>query len=435
MCPKDSYHHISTIMTDNNIIKTLRMEMLNTVERNILPFWLNNMQDEEHGGFYGQMRGDGTLIKDADKGGILNGRILWSFAAAYRVLQRPEYLAAAKRARDYIINHFIDSEYGGSYWSVDYLGNAKDTKKQFYAIGFMLYGMSEYVRAAITDLRIPQTEIEETIEISFQLFDTIEVHSLDRINNGYIEAQTREWGEIADMRLSDLDANYPKSQNTHLHIMEPYTNLLRCLNEMETKGMSVDQNRKQQVADALRNIICIFTDRILNPDTHHLDLFFENDWTRGAGWLESYGHDIECSWLMHEAAMVLADKDILKKVEPIVVLVAKASEKGLNSDGSMTHEANLDTGHVDDDRHWWVQAEAVVGFYNIYQYFNDRSALDKALCCWKYIKDNLIDHEHGEWYWSRNAHGEVNTRDDHAGFWKCPYHNSRMCLEIIERTE
>lgn len=433
MCPKGSYQHISTIMTDNNIIKTLRMEMLNTVERNILPFWSNNMQDEEHGGFYGQMRGDGTLIKDADKGGILNGRILWSFAAAYRVLQRPEYLAAAKRARDYIINHFIDSEYGGSYWSVDYLGNAKDTKKQFYAIGFMLYGMSEYVRAAITDLRTPQTEIEETIEISFQLFDTIEVHSLDRINNGYIEAQTREWGEIADMRLSDLDANYPKSQNTHLHIMEPYTNLLRCLNEMETKGMSVDQNRKQQVADALRNIICIFTDRILNPDTHHLDLFFENDWTRGAGWLESYGHDIECSWLMHEAAMVLADKDILKKVEPIVVLVAKASEKGLNSDGSMTHEANLDTGHVDDDRHWWVQAEAVVGFYNIYQHFGDAEALDKALGCWQYIKQNLIDHERGEWFWSRDRNGLLNLKDDHAGFWKCPYHNSRMCLELIER--
>ena len=115
-------------------------------------------------------------------------------------------------------------------------------------------------------------------------------------------------------------------------------------------------------------------------------------------------------------------------------LVAKASEKGLNADGSMTHEANLDTGYVDDDRHWWVQAETVVGFYNIYQHFGDEAALQKALHCWQYIKDNLIDNELGEWYWSRDPQRNINRKDDHAGFWKCPYHNSRMCLEIIERS-
>ena len=421
------------MMNQTTLLSTLRTEMLETVEHNILPFWLNHMQDKKHGGFYGQMRGDGTLVRQADKGGILNARILWSFSAAYRVLRHPDYLAAAKRAKDYIIRHFTDPVYGGTYWSVNYLGEAQDTKKQFYALGFMLYGMSEFVRASLDTPEVTADERDEALTLSFRLFDAIEEHSLDRVNNGYIEAQTRQWGEIADMRLSDLDANYPKSQNTHLHIMEPYTNLLRCLQEMEQQGYTVDADRKTQVAAALKNIIGIFTDRILNPETHHLDLFFENDWTRGAGWLESYGHDIECSWLMHEAALVLGDAEVLKKVEPIVVLVAKASEKGLNADGSMTHEANLDTGHVDDDRHWWVQAEAVVGFYNIYQYFGDASALDKALACWNYIKTQLIDYTHGEWYWSRNAQGEVNTRDDHAGFWKCPYHNSRMCLELIER--
>ena len=421
------------MMNQTTLLSTLRTEMLETVEHNILPFWLNHMQDKEHGGFYGQMRGDGTLERQADKGGILNARILWSFSAAYRVLRHPDYLAAAKRAKDYIIRHFTDPVYGGTYWSVNYLGEVQDTKKQFYALGFMLYGMSEFVRASLDTPEVTADERDEALTLSFRLFDAIEEHSLDRVNNGYIEAQTRQWGEIADMRLSDLDANYPKSQNTHLHIMEPYTNLLRCLQEMEQQGYTVDADRKTQVAAALKNIIGIFTDRILNPETHHLDLFFENDWTRGAGWLESYGHDIECSWLMHEAALVLGDEEVLKKVEPIVVLVAKASEKGLNADGSMTHEANLDTGHVDDDRHWWVQAEAVVGFYNIYQYFGDASALDKALACWNYIKTQLIDYTHGEWYWSRNAQGEVNTRDDHAGFWKCPYHNSRMCLELIER--
>ena len=385
--------------------------MQDVLTGNILPFWIDKMVDHENGGFYGRIDGHGNLHADAEKGGILNARILWTFSAAYRVLGKSEYLEMATRAKDYIIAHFIDREYGGTYWSLDYKGNPKDTKKQFYAIGFMIYGLSEYVRA---------TGDKEALDYAIQLFECIEEHSLDVIYNGYIEACTREWGEIADMRLSDLDANYPKSQNTHLHIIEPYANLYRVWKD-------------ERLEKALRNMINIFTDKILNPETNHLDLFFEKDWTRGAGHLESYGHDIECSWLMHEAALVLGDAEVLKKVEEIVPLVAKASEKGLNPDGSMIHEANLDTGHVDDDLHWWVQAEAVVGFYNIYQHFGDESALDKSLQCWQYIKDNLIDYEGGEWYWSRRPDGTLNLDDDKAGFWKCPYHNGRMCLEIIER--
>ena len=398
---------------NTNKVSTFRKEMQDVLTNNILPFWINNMVDHENGGFYGRIDGHGNLHAEAEKGGILNGRILWTFSAAYRVLGKPEYLEMATRAKDYIIDHFIDREYGGTYWSLDYKGNPKDTKKQFYAIGFMIYGLSEYVRA---------TGDKEALDYAIQLFDCIEEHSLDVIYNGYIEACTREWGEIADMRLSDFDANYPKSQNTHLHIIEPYTNLFRIWKDA-------------RLEKALRNLIDIFTDRILNPETHHLDLFFENDWTRGAGHLESYGHDIECSWLIHEAALVLGDAEVLKKVEPIVQLVAKASEKGLNADGSMVHEANVDTGHVDDDLHWWVQAEAVVGFYNIYQHFADSSALDKSLRCWQYIKDNLIDTKNGEWYWSHHADGTLNLDDDKAGFWKCPYHNGRMCLELIERID
>ena len=396
---------------DKNKLILFKKEMQDVLTGNILPFWIDKMVDHENGGFYGRIDGHGNLHAEAEKGGILNGRILWTFSAAYRVLGKPEYLEMATRAKDYIIAHFIDREYGGTYWSLDYKGNPKDTKKQFYAIGFMIYGLSEYVRA---------TGDKEALDYAIQLFECIEEHSLDVIYNGYIEACTREWGEIADMRLSDLDANYPKSQNTHLHIIEPYANLYRVWKD-------------ERLEKALRNMINIFTDKILNPETNHLDLFFEKDWTRGAGHLESYGHDIECSWLMHEAALVLGDAEVLKKVEEIVPLVAKASEKGLNPDGSMIHEANLDTGHVDDDLHWWVQAEAVVGFYNIYQHFGDESALDKSLQCWQYIKDNLIDYEGGEWYWSRRPDGTLNLDDDKAGFWKCPYHNGRMCLEIIER--
>ena len=403
-------------MTEKETI--LKREVQEVLQKNILPFWLK-MQDMENGGFYGQMKGDGTLVKDANKGGILNARILWSFSAAYRVLGNPEYLQAATRAKDYFVEHFIDPIYGGTYWELDYKGNPIDTKKQFYAIGFAIYGLSEYTRA---------TGDREALNLALSLFNVIEEHSLDQVYNGYIEACTREWGTIADMRLSELDANYPKSQNTHLHIIEPYTNLYRCMKELLDAPEEI-----RHVECALRNLIDIFCDHILNPQTSHLDLFFENDWTRGAGHLESYGHDIECSWLMHEAALVLADEEVLRKVEPIVRRVAKASEKGLNADGSMTHEANLDTGYVDADRHWWVQAEAVVGFYNIYQYFHDEDAMEKTLACWQYIKEKLIDEELGEWFWSRDPEGNINRHDDHAGFWKCPYHNSRMCLELIQR--
>ena len=417
----------------------LRTEMQDVLESNILPFWLNQMQDVENGGFYGRMDGHMQLHPEAEKGAILNARILWSFSAAYRVLGHLVYLEAAKRAYTYFVDHFIDSEYGGIYWSVDYMGQPLDTKKQFYAIGFAIYGLSEYARA---------TGDREALDYALLLYDCIEEHAFDRENNGYMEACTREWGEIADMRLSELDANYPKSQNTHLHILEAYTNLLRCLKDLHAQescdyvpvigsvlpiGITIPMETIVAVEVSLRNLIDIFTDKILNPKTHHLDLFFEMDWTRGAGHLESYGHDIECSWLLHEAALVLGDKKLLTKVEPIVQMIAEASAKGLKPDGAMIHEANLDTGHIDEDLHWWVQTENVVGGLNIYQHFGDEKALQRAVACWEYIKRNLIDYEHGEWFWSRYKDGTRNLEDDHAGFWKCPYHNSRMCLEAIER--
>ena len=421
-------------------VDMMKLEMQDVLENNILPFWLEKMQDNENGGFYGRIDGSGVLHPDAEKGAILNARILWTFSAAYRVLEKEELLEAATRAKDYLVDHFIDPEYGGVYWSVDYKGEPLDTKKQFYAIAFAIYGLSEYARA---------TGDREALEYALDLYDCIEEHAFDDEQNGYIEACTREWGKIGDMRLSELDANYPKSQNTHLHIMEAYANLLRCLKEMRAQeqcdyvpaigsvlpvGISVPPETMVSVEGALRNIIGIFIDKILNPETNHLDLFFDMNWTRGAGHLESYGHDIECSWLLHEAALVLGDENLLEKVENVVQKVAKASEKGLREDGSMIHEANLDTGHVDDDLHWWVQAENVVGWFNVWQHFGDEEAFKKSEKCWHYIKENLVDYDNGEWYWSRHPDGTLNTVDDKAGFWKCPYHNSRMCLEIIERT-
>jgi len=416
-----------------NKLKTLREEVRNVLIQNILPFWIDNMQDVERGGWYGRMTGRGELVPDAPRGAVLYARLLWTFSAAYRVLagarseqaEREDYQFlrdAATMTKDYILAHFVDEEYGGTYWSVTADGTPLDTKKQFYAQGFMLYGFAEYARA---------TGDGEALKMAQQLFDVIEQHAWDGEHGGYIEACTRDWQPIEDMRLSAKDENYPKSQNTHLHIIEPYANLLRG---WPTPSPSPREGDSSPLAGAVARLIELFCTRILNPTTHHLDLFFDMDWRRMSR-TESYGHDIECSWLLHEAALALGDADIINKVEPIVRAVAKASEKGLQADGSLIYEGEPDGSHFDRDRHWWVQAEAVVGFFNIYQHFGDEAALDKALRVWEYIKEHLIDREHGEWYWSVREDGSVNLDDDHAGFWKCPYHNSRMCLELIERID
>lgn len=391
-------------------ISTLKQEMQEVLTNNILPYWINRMVDEQYGGFYGRITGTEELMPQTEKGAILNARILWTYAAAYRLLKRPEYLAMATRAKEYITNRFLDKDYGGIYWSLNHKGEPLETKKQIYAIGFAIYGLSEYHRA---------TGDKEALETAIRLFEDIEKHSFDPVKNGYCEALTRDWKEIADMRLSEKDANERKTMNTHLHILEPYTNLYRIWK---------DERLRQQ----LRNLIMLFTDKILDRETCHLQLFFDDDWNSKYR-IFSYGHDIEASWLIHEAALVLGEADLIAKVEPVVKRIAAAASEGLTSEGGMIYEKNLDTGHSDADRHWWVQAETVVGYINLYQYFDDKDALQKASNCWEFVKTHLIDKEHGEWYWSIRADGTVNREEDKAGFWKCPYHNGRMCMEVLER--
>ena len=384
----------------------LKLSARQLLEDNILSFWMNEMQDPEQGGFYGQMDGLGHIHAQADKGAILNARILWTFSAAYRVLGEEKYLTVATRARDYFLSHFIDREYGGVYWSLDFKGNPKDTRKQFYALGFAIYGLSEYARA---------TGDRTSLEEALALFDCIERHAFDPVYNGYVEATTRDWQPIADMRLSDKDQNYPKSQNTHLHIIEPYTNLLRC-SVCRDVATSVAPSVAPSVAtltSRIKNLITLFITRIMNPRTHHLDLFFDNDWTCRSEGQVSCGHDIEFSWLLNEAALALDDPLVLDRIEPVVLQLSEIVDK-------------VDTV-------WWEQAEAVVGFLNIYQQFGDEEAYKKAVAHYQYILDHLVDWDNGEWYWSILPDGSPNLSDDKAGFWKCPYHNGRMCLEIIER--
>ena len=419
-------------MEYNNKITTLRTEVEHELTTGILSFWMEKMTDNVQGGFYGRIDGDDKLHAEAPKGAILNARILWTFSAAYRLLRKPEYLETATRAKRYIIDRFYDNGFGGVYWSLTADGEPLDDKKQIYAQGFAIYGLSEYARA---------TGDREALDYAVKLFETVEKYSFDRDRNGYIEAFTRDWKPIEDMRLSDKDENTSKTMNTHLHILEPYANLYRVW-------------KNERLERQLRNMLDLFTGKILNKKTYHLDLFFDNSW-RTDGNIISYGHDIEASWLIHEAALVLGDEALLKRIEPVIVNIARAADEGLNPDGSMIYEAAppiLPIGEelaeggqrqslpskgrlegLDRELHWWVQAENVVGHVNLYQHFGDETALDIAMKCWQFIKDKIIDHANGEWHWSLMPDGTVNRRDDKAGFWKCPYHNGRMCMEIIER--
>lgn len=388
-------------------LNRFKRELIDELEGNILSFWAERTVDIDRGGFYGRIGGDNTLYPDSPKGVVMHARILWTFSAAYRLTQKPKYLGIATYAKRFLIDHFYDQEYGGVYWSVDAEGNPLETKKQFYALGFAIYGLSEYHRA---------TDDAEALEYAIKLFNSIEEHSFDSVNDGYIEAKNRQWGEIEDMRLSEKDDNYSKTMNTHLHIIEAYTNLYRVWKSEKLKEQTI-------------NLLEIFLEKIM-VDNNHLGLFFDDQWREQSRGHYSFGHDIEASWLLLEAALEIGDSNLIERVKHNTELIAEASMEGYHSDGSMFYEVAPD-GAIDRERHWWVQAESVVGLFYLYMFYDNENALERALESWEYIKENIVDRENGEWYWSIRSDGTINSDDDKAGIWKCPYHNGRMCLEIF----
>ncbi len=380
---------------------------LDELTRNIMPYWIRRMPDEKQGGFFGRIDGHENVIADAPKGAILNARILWSFSAAHITVNDPVYLEMAYRAYDYICRHFFDNRYGGTYWCLTAGGEPLETKKQIYSIAFFIYALSWYHMA---------TGDKEPLDRAVELFNLIEEHSFDREFNGYFEAFDREWGELADLRLSEKDENEKKTMNTHLHILEAYTSLYRVWPD-------------ERLGKQLGNLVHIFTERIVDAETGHLGLFFDEKWN-GRSTIVSYGHDIEASWLLHEAASALGEQE---RVKGTVLRIAAAAHEGLADDSSLFYERDDAKGLFDRDRHWWVQSEAVVGFLNAWELSGDTSWLELASGAFEYIQTRLTDIVNGEWYWSINADGTVNRDNDKAGFWKCPYHNSRMCLEILSR--
>ncbi len=380
-------------------------EFRRELEENILPFWINRMQDDDNGGFYGRIDGRNLLHSQANKGVVLNARILWTFSAAYRILKNNDYLLIANRVYNYLINKFFDSKNGGYYWELDCKGKIINSKKQTYAQGFVLYGLSEYYKI---------TQSDKVLQQALDLFFMLEKYK-DKKNGGYFEAFTESWEPIKDMRLSEKDANEKKSMNTHLHILEAYTNLLRIWENVDLKKAQTE-------------LINLFATKILDINTHHLHLFFTEDWRIKSSAI-SYGHDIEASWLLYEAADVLNKPFLRSKITNLSIKIADAAIEGLERDGSMIYEKKGLS--IDRERHWWVQAEAVVGLMYAYKNSAKESYKNKSLKVWKYITQNIIDHIGGEWFWSIDNGKLPNINEDKAGFWKCPYHNGRMCLEMM----
>ncbi len=375
---------------------------------NIIGYWSSVMVDTQNGGFYGQVENDNSIVEEADKGSVLNARILWFFSSAYNYSHLPEDLELARRSYDYFSHHFIDREFGGVYWSVDAQGMPKDTKKQVYAIAFAIYGLAEFYKAS---------QNERALSLAKALYGDLEKHSFDPVRYGYFEAFSRDWSPLEDQRLSEKDANEKKTMNTHLHVLEAYSNLY---------GIWPDEGLRGQ----LENLLGVFGHRIIDRHTHHLKLFFDENWQSKSGAI-SFGHDIEASWLLLEAAEKIGEKSLAEHFGAIAVDMVGAAIKGFDGNGGLNYE--IEKEHLNAEKHWWVQAEALVGLYNAFQLTGEKDYKDRFDQCWMFVKENLIDHQNGEWFWGINEDLSLMPGQYKAGLWKCPYHNGRAFLELIRR--
>lgn len=396
---------------DKSEIKALKEEIEKEWFENIAPFWLKHSLDKKHGGFYGLVSKDLIADEKAEKGIILNSRILWTFSKAYSIYKRDEYFVTAKRAFDYLIKHFFDEEHGGVFWTVDYKGKLSDTKKRPYAQGFAVYALAEYYSV---------TKDELALQKAFELFEVIEAKCRDKKFDGYFETFEREWKVAEDLRLSKVDQNEAKSMNNHLHVLEGYTNLYKV-------------SKNENVGKRLKELVKLFHKKIIDKENKTLHMFFDEDWTPKSN-ISSLGHDIETSWLLCEAIEFLGDETLQKEVQKnCLELVEQVYKNGIAGDGSLLYES--ENGKIiNADREWWVQAEAVVGFINAFHISQDEKFLNSAKSVWNYTRRNVIDREKGGWHWRIKAKNNLpDSEKPKISQWKCPYHNGRMCFEVAKR--
>jgi mannobiose 2-epimerase len=385
---------------------------------NILPFWLKHTIDHRNGGFYGAVHNDLTIDDTVERSLVLCARMLWTFSAVYRVYLKPEFLSAARHAYEELKGYFIDRQHGGVFWRLNNHHEPVSERKQTYGQAFAIYALSEYHLA---------TGETGPLDQAMSLFDLLEQHAADQIYGGYIEGCARDWSSLEDMRLSEKEPNCPKSMNTLLHVMEAYTNLIRA-------------GRSEAVRDRQASLLNTFLNHVIDPDTHLNRLFFTLDW-RPMGDRFSFGHDIECSWLLVEAAEVVGDPHLLDKALTASLAMAEAVRNtALLPDGSMVQEGGPE-GPSDLSKHWWAHAEGVVGFLNAMQLSqatgmeNAGQYLSAALGLWSYIETYFIDRNHGEWYKVLDPAGVPLPGQPKSGPWEDPYHHSRACLEVIRRAK
>lgn len=373
----------------------------------IIPFW-KSLRDDEYGGYYGYMDHALNIDKRAVKGCILNSRILWFFSNAYMLLKDASLLDEAKHAFEFLKTHCIDKEYGGIFWSLNYDGSVSESTKYTYNQAFALYALSSYYDASGD---------EEALRLAKDVYGVIEKKCTDE--KGYLEAQSREFALISNEELSENGVIADRTMNTLLHVMEAYTELYRVAPFEELK-------------EKLCHILDVFEEHIYNPKLHRQEVFFDNDYNPIID-LHSYGHDIETAWLADRTVQILGDKDYAEKISPITEDLTQNIYNVAFDGHSLANEC--ENGKVNEQRIWWVQAETVIGFINGYQKEPQKKEyLQAAVSEWEFIKQYVIDKRKGsEWFREVRADGTPFEESPIVEPWKCPYHNGRMCIEVIKR--
>lgn len=380
---------------------------------NILPFWLQHARDTKRGGFFGEIDGGLKVKTEAPRGALLTARVLWTFSAAYRRYRAPEYRAMARWAYDDLQARFWDQQHGGVYWMVSADGVPKDERKVAYVQSFAIYGLSEYFRA---------TGERAALDQAIELYRLLDRHGHDRKHGGYLEEFKRDW-TVSRQRGrfgSAMGSAGQKSQNTHLHLLEAFTNLYRAWPDPQLKR-------------DLREVAELMLDRVLDPATDHLRLFLKEDWSPVSDEI-SFGHDIEFSWLIMEAVETLGDPALIARARAEAVKIAAVTlQQGVDPDGGVLGEADP-KGLTVTFKEWWPQAEAAVGFLNAFQLEGDQTYFAASQRTWRFIESTLVDRARGEWLHGVSRDGRRKSTLK-VGFWKCPYHNGRACLELVSRLE
>ena len=400
--------------------------------QNILPYWDKYSKDEKNTGFFGKIDNDNVQDAECQRSIVMTSRFLWTYSAVARFTKDAKYLEMADFAYKVIIEKYFDKENDGVYWSIMPDGTPKVEKKQIYGQAFCCYGLSEYA-AAIQELKKDEKLAATAMNKALDIYNLLENHALDKGNGGYIEACAKDWSKTNDMILSPKDMNCPKSMNTNLHVMEAYTNLYRTLPVVFADSKSI----QSEVGQSLANLITVTQERIVQKNAH-LGMFFDMDWNLLADEI-SYGHDIEASWLLWEAACELKDEELKEQIRDDVIKMAEvALDEGFDKENGCLENFLLHSTtnpKRDRTRVWWNQAEAMNGFYNAWQMTGHQKYQEACIQQWNWIQNHQVDKTNGEWWSALDQNGTPILAEDKGGNWKTSYHNGRTCLELLRRSQ